>query len=86
MLLLLLRFSNLILQPDANSAALGGAYRARHLTVSGSSYDQLVAPVAQTAHLVCSPNKDAVSVVFNILPVLTVIPLICLNARCTGLS
>ena len=37
------------------------------------TFDQLVAPVAQTAHLVCSPNKDAVSVISGIL---TVIPLI----------
>ena len=57
-----LQFYHFPLQPDANSAALGGAYRARHVTLSDSTFDQLVAPVAETAQLVCSPNKDAVSV------------------------
>ena len=59
-----------MLQPDANSAALGGAYRARHLTLTDrGSFSLLVSPVSQTAELVCSPNKDAV----------TVTPTVCLD-------
>ena len=52
-----------LFQPDANSAALGGAYRARHLTQTDLTFSQLVSPVSDTAQLVCSPNKDAVTVI-----------------------
>jgi len=49
-------------QPAANSAAMGGAYRALHLAKGGDNvipFSQLVAPVAAAAEQVATPSKDA---------------------------
>jgi len=51
-------------QTAANSAAMGGAYRALHLAKGGEatcSFSEMVAPVAEAARLVAEPNKDAAS-------------------------
>jgi len=49
-------------QQAANSAAMGGAYRALHLAKGGNNtqtFSQLVAPVAGAAQQVATPSKDA---------------------------
>jgi len=52
-------------QSAANSAAMGGAYRALHLTQGGPDlcqFSEVVAPVAGAARLMASPSKDAVAI------------------------
>lgn len=52
-------------QPAANSAALGGAYRALHLVQGGDKevpFSKVTAPVADSATLVASPSSDAATV------------------------
>ena len=52
-------------QSAANSAAMGGAYRALHLAKGGDktcSFSDLITPVAEEARLVASPSKDAAAV------------------------
>lgn len=49
-------------QSAANSAAMGGAYRALHLAKGGEetiAFSDLIAPVAEEARLVATPSKDA---------------------------
>ena len=50
-------------QPIPNSAALGGAYRARYSSlrdISGAgTYAEMVQPVSRTAKLVCWPREGA---------------------------
>eukprot|EP00092_Neocalanus_flemingeri_P014859 GFUD01016044.1.p1 GENE.GFUD01016044.1~~GFUD01016044.1.p1 ORF type:complete len:541 (+),score=138.72 GFUD01016044.1:243-1865(+) len=56
--------ANVYTQSAANSAAMGGAYRALHLAKGGDktcSFSEMIAPVAEAARLVARPNKDAVS-------------------------
>jgi len=56
--------ANVYTQSAANSAAMGGAYRALHLAKGGdktSPFSEMIAPVAGEARLVARPNKDAAS-------------------------
>ena len=53
-------------QSAANSAAMGGAYRALHLARGGDNtvaFSQLVSPVAAAAKQVATPSKDAHAVI-----------------------
>merc|ERR1712080_170334 len=52
-------------QKAANSAAMGGAYRAFHLAQGGTQschFAEVVAPVSGSARLAASPSKDAASI------------------------
>ena len=54
-------------QSAPNSAALGGAYRAKFCVMNEAgeaemTFSEMVRPVAETASLVASPNKDAAMV------------------------
>jgi len=54
--------ANVYTQSAANSAAMGGAYRALHLAKGGNetcSFSDLIAPVAEAAKQVATPSKDA---------------------------
>jgi len=57
-------------QTAANSAAMGGAYRALHLTQGGPElcqFSEVVAPVSGAARLMASPNKDAQAVYTSLM-------------------
>jgi len=54
--------ANVYTQSAANSAAMGGAYRALHLAKGGNetcSFSDLITPVAEAAKQVATPSKDA---------------------------
>ena len=62
--------ANVYTQSAANSAAMGGAYRALHLAKGGNetcSFSDLIAPVAEAAKQVATPSKDAHAVKFFLL-------------------
>ena len=57
---------NIIPQSAPNSAALGGAYRAKYVSMKKSggttSFSSVMETVADTAKRVASPNKDAAKI------------------------